>query len=372
MIRQHLLALSDAYPSLQLRTDNFTHNNGYSVNLLKAGGTISTVYRQVAYDIPIIIWLMECYPRFPPLVFVEPKSDMIINRQNPCVNPDGAVSILYLKNWASTESNLVELAQNLSDSFDAEPPLHSKHDYDFDYNSSMDSMVLDRGAAADTILRWKDYHQTSPDDDNSNSSSSSSIISSNCCNTAASSSSSSSDEGKEREILAENLHRDLVELSKRKEAEIEGLFNAQTVLRQQEGKLGKLLVENVDEKERLEQELMLVLLNTEVLDGWLKENEEKLGNLDVKQDEDVDVVDVDQALEPCDRLSKQILHCSASDLAIEDAMYALDKSLHEGAIPFDQYLKYIRSLSREQFFHRATASKVRDVQMQVQVFKHGL
>lgn len=79
LIRQHLLALSDAYPSLQLRTATFTHNNGHSVNLLQAGGTIPTVYH---HDIPIVIWLMECYPQFPPLVFVESKSDMIINRQN--------------------------------------------------------------------------------------------------------------------------------------------------------------------------------------------------------------------------------------------------------------------------------------------------
>lgn len=114
------------------------------------------------------------------------------------------------------------------------------------------------GSRYRSVVPWKDY-QTSCDDICSSSGS-------NRCSTT-SSSSSSNNKGKEREILAEISHCDLVELRKRKEAEIEGLFRAQTVLRQKEGNLGKLLVEMEDEKERLEQELMLVLLNTEVLDG---------------------------------------------------------------------------------------------------------
>ncbi|KAK4403291.1 protein ELC [Sesamum angolense] len=105
----------------------------------------------------------------------------------------------------------------------------------------------------------------------------------------------------------------------------------------------------------------MVLMNTDVLEGWLRENEEKLGS------NEVNCVDVDEAFEPCDVLSKQMMDCTASDLAVEDAIYALDKAAQEGAIPFDQYLRNVRLLSREQFFHRATASKVRAVQMQAQV-----
>ena len=36
-------------------------------------------------------------------------------------------------------------------------------------------------------------------------------------------------------------------------------------------------------------------------------------------------------------------------------------------VPFDQYLRSVRALSREQFFHRATAAKVRAAQLQAQV-----
>ncbi|MCH98322.1 protein ELC-like, partial [Trifolium medium] len=37
------------------------------------------------------------------------------------------------------------------------------------------------------------------------------------------------------------------------------------------------------------------------------------------------------------------------------------------AVPFDQYMRSVRVLSREQFFHRATAAKVRAAQLQAQV-----
>jgi ESCRT-I complex subunit TSG101 len=48
-------------------------------------------------------------------------------------------------------------------------------------------------------------------------------------------------------------------------------------------------------------------------------------------------------------------------------VYSLDKAAQDGVMPFDQYLRTVRLLSREQFFHRATAAKVRAAQMQAQV-----
>lgn len=159
--------------------------------------------------------------------------------------------------------------------------------------------------------------------------------------------------------LVDSLHSDIGVLRKVREAEMEGLFNAQAVLRQREELLAKGLREMYDEKEGLEQQLQMVLMNTDVLEAWLRENEGKLKKLRK--------VDVDDAFEPCDTLSKQMLESTASDLAIEDIIYSLDKAVQEGSIPFDQYLRNVRLLSREQFFHRATNAKVRAAQMQAQV-----
>lgn len=104
-------------------------------------------------------------------------------------------------------------------------------------------------------------------------------------------------------------------------------------------------------------QLQMVSMNTDVLEGWLRENEGKKK----------DGVGIDDAFVPVDNFSKQMLECTSADLAIEDVVYALDKAVQDGSIPFDQYLRTIRSLSREQFFHRATALKVRGVQNQAHV-----
>lgn len=159
--------------------------------------------------------------------------------------------------------------------------------------------------------------------------------------------------------LVESLHADVGALRKTSEAEVEGMFGAQGVLRQREEQLSRGLKELQDEKEGLEQQLQMVLMNADVLESWLRENESKLVNMGK--------LDVDNAFEPCDALSKQMLDCTSSDLAIEDTIYALDKAVQEGSVSFDQYLRNVRLMSREQFFHRAMCAKIRAVQMQAQV-----
>ncbi|CAA7031515.1 unnamed protein product [Microthlaspi erraticum] len=116
----------------------------------------------------------------------------------------------------------------------------------------------------------------------------------------------------------------------------------------------------VDEKETLEQQLQAMAMNTDFLDSWIVENNGKAKNVPVD-------LDVGNAFECTVALSKQMLDCNASDLAIEDTVYLMDKSFRDGLLPFDQYLRNVRLLSRGQFFHRATAEKVRATQMEAQV-----
>ncbi|KAG0457504.1 hypothetical protein HPP92_022661 [Vanilla planifolia] len=70
------LALVDAYPSLRPQASSFTHNDGRTVNLLQADGTIPIVFGNVVYNIPASIWLLERYPLSPPSVFLNPTRDM--------------------------------------------------------------------------------------------------------------------------------------------------------------------------------------------------------------------------------------------------------------------------------------------------------
>ncbi|EOY19556.1 hypothetical protein QUC31_006054 [Theobroma cacao] len=358
LIRQHLLSVTSHYPSLEPKTATFTHNDGRSVNLLQADGTIPMPFQGITYNIPIIIWLMESYPRHPPVVYVNPTRDMIIKRPHPHVTPSGLVSIPYLQNWIYPSSNLVDLVLNLSSAFARDPPLYSQRrpnpSPDPSPNPSINSSMTSsygqhppppRVAAAAAGYPPSPYGRVQlPQSPAPQTEDASEVYKRNAVNK-----------------LVEMVHGDIIGMRKAREVEVEGLFSAQAVLRRREEEINKGLKEMQDEKEGLEQQLQVVLMNTDVLDSWVRDNEGKRKNLGMTN------VNVDEAFHCADVLSKQMLDCTSADLAIEDVVYSLDKAVQDGAVPFDQYLRNVRLLSREQFFHRATAAKVRAVQMQAQV-----
>lgn len=123
VISRQLKALHSAYPSLKGKMAAFT-NDGRTVNLLQAEGKIPISFQGKRYNIPIIIWLVENYPRrSPPLVYVNPTKDWVLKKRHPCVDPSGLVSIPYLQEWEYTICNLVGLVENLIAAFGKEPPL---------------------------------------------------------------------------------------------------------------------------------------------------------------------------------------------------------------------------------------------------------
>ena len=52
----------------------------------------------------------------------------------------------------------------------------------------------------------------------------------------------------------------------------------------------------------------------------------------------------------------------AADQAIEDCLYALEQALRNGNLDPADYIKKVRILSRKQFYHRALALKVAQLQ----------
>ncbi|XP_065867376.1 protein ELC-like [Euphorbia lathyris] len=377
LIRQQLLSLIATYPSLEPKTATFTHNDGRTVNLLQADGTIPMPFQGVTYNIPIIIWLMESYPRHPPCVYVNPTRDMIIKRPHPHVNPSGLVSVPYLQNWIYPSSNLVDLVRELGGYFGRDPPLYSQrrpnpspsHSHtpspspslnyagnqsnlsNLSHSSSLGSMGSGGGYGGyQRPMNSRPYPPSPyggsagmPPPARSQTDDAADVFKRNAMNK-----------------IVESVHGDILQLRKAREGEMENLFSAQAALRRREEEINKGLKEMQDEKEGLEAQLQVVLMNTDVLESWVRENEGKPKGSGVD-------LDVDSAFECNDPLSKQMLDCTAADLAIEDVVYCLDKAVQEGSVPFDQYLRNVRLLSREQFFHRATAAKVRAVQMQAQV-----
>ncbi|XP_010534320.1 PREDICTED: protein ELC-like [Tarenaya hassleriana] len=368
LIRQHLLNLVSSYPSLEPKTATFTHNDGRSVNLLQADGTVPMPFQGVTYNIPVVIWLLESYPRHPPCVYVNPTRDMIIKRPHSHVTPSGLASVPYLQNWVYPSSNLVDLVSELSAVFARDPPLYSQRrpqppsSPSPAYSSSSIGSGYGSSSATPHTRPPVDqpplrpfppspyggggrvqhlHHQHHPPSQQQTDDAAE-VYKKNAINK-----------------IVEMVHGDLAAMRRAKEGEAEGLLSLQASLKRREEEINKGFKEMIDEKEGLEQQLQVISMNTDILDSWVRENEGKTKNLGD--------LDVDNAFECVDTLSKQMLECTALDLAIEDTVYSLDKALQDGAVPFDQYLRNVRLLSREQFFHRATAAKVRAAQMEVQV-----
>ncbi|KAJ7568205.1 hypothetical protein O6H91_01G023200 [Diphasiastrum complanatum] len=369
-IRQHMVTVIQDFPGLQVKTAMFTHNDGRTVNLLQADGTIPMYYQDVKYNIPVTIWLLESYPRSAPLVYVTPTRDMIIKPRHPRVDASGMVSVPYLQQWLFPRSNLVELVQNLSLLFGQDPPLYSRPasvparpplPQPFQGVNPMisggmgtpspppPSSSYQQGPPRipnSSLPNPRPYHvppqqqqSLTPHPRPSRTDNPSEVFKRNAVN-----------------ALTERLQSDVLELRKSFEVEMDELFNTQALLNQRSEVLDRGTRELQQEKEGLEQQLQLMHTNTDVLETWLQAN-----------DKGVKDFSIDDVFQPYDPLSKQMLECTAADLAIEDVLYSMDKAVQEGVISVETYLKHVRILSREQFFLRATVAKVRGAQLQAQV-----
>ncbi|KAG0577799.1 hypothetical protein M758_5G175900 [Ceratodon purpureus] len=361
-IRQHLLNVIQECPSLTVKTAVFSHIDGRTINVLQAEGTIPIYYHSVKYNIPIVIWLLETYPRQPPLVYVMPTRDMIIKPRHPNVDASGMVNSPYIQNWVFPRSNLVELVQNLCNLFGQDPPLFSRQPAPVNVRppppptshpppfinpihtgGSMQMNPSSPGPSPSQsprlALTYPPYQHTPPPPPHSR-----------------------SDDPREDykrnlvDALSKRVGIDINKMMVERNNEMETIFNTQAVLAQRAEQLKNGVRELVEEKGALENQLQATLTNTEILENWLKAN-----------DKGITHVDIDDVFEPVDALSKQLLECQASDLAIEDILYAVDKGAQELVIPVETYLKHVRVLAREQFFHRATAQRIRQMQMSSQV-----
>ena len=100
----------------------------------------------------------------------------------------------------------------------------------------------------------------------------------------------------------------------------------------------------------------LIRTNADILEEWLQRNNKDSVNLTP-----------DSIFVPADPLSKQALKEFSEDFAIEDMMEALDSTVQEDysgnrILSPEMYLKQIRLLAKEQFFHRALIVKIRNAQ----------
>ncbi|CAD6248837.1 unnamed protein product [Miscanthus lutarioriparius] len=346
LIRNHLVALAEAFPSLHPKAALFTHNDGRAAHLLQADGTIPIHHAGASYNLPAVIWLPEPYPRSPPLVFLSPTRDMVIKPHHRLVDSSGLVANApYLRSWVFPSSNLVDLVRSLSHLFGLDPPLFTKNPPAAAPPPNPSPTPTPPPRVAPSPSPSPSYRlggfpaspqlapRPPPTEDPA--------------------------EVFKRNVVAKLVdmaYADAAALRTAREAEVDALFAVQAELRHR----GDIVAQGVrkmgEEKEALERHLQDVMMATDVMEAWVRDNNRRGGN---QATED--------AIEPADVLSRQMIECTAADLALEDTIYALDKAIQEGSVPFDGYLRSVRALSREQFFHRALSAKVHSAQQQAKV-----
>jgi ESCRT-I complex subunit TSG101 len=113
------------------------------------------------------------------------------------------------------------------------------------------------------------------------------------------------------------------------------------------------------ERERLDSAALELNNTNKALEKWLNENEPRAAAAKAAASGDDRNSDAaQQAIVAADPLSHEALIAQAADLALEDAMMALDKALESGDIVLDAYLRQIRIASRRQFVARMVSKKV--------------
>ncbi|OVA09873.1 Ubiquitin E2 variant [Macleaya cordata] len=292
LIRDHFLSLLHNFPSLKPSIDTFTHDDGTTVNLLNASGTLP-----VSPAIPLTIWIHESYPFFPPLVFLSSTSSTQILRDHPFVYPSGAIFSPYLHVWRYPRSNLLDFACNL-------------------------------------VRIFTYYHPFS------------SLVSSRCIDPSLVSKMEALD------FLYMTLHHEIVASRAKAKEDIEALFILQAELVHRAETLNITLEESEHERSSLKERVKDLTDEADTLMNWLTVHGCK-SSIDRAKDK------MNDAFEAADQESDQVLDCSSKDKAIEDLLYVLEKAVKEGVVPVDKYLKQVRALAREQFFHRAMLVKLR-------------
>ncbi|OMP11722.1 hypothetical protein COLO4_03716 [Corchorus olitorius] len=304
LILRHLLSLIQEYPSFRPSTDKFMHNDGTEVNLLCASGCVHVAATSAAPPIPLVIWIHENYPQKPPLVFVSLDPVNPIHRHHPFVDTSGVTSPPYILTWKFPSCNLSGLLRNLVQLFS----------YDHPFSDSPPPSPLPP------------------------------------CSSFSHPSLVSKKEALDR--LVGMVYYDMVALQESTAEEIEELSLSQEKLKSRDVFITNMICEMQEERAKLKERAYNWAEEADRLVNWLKVNDGRpVMALDAGE------VEIEDAFE-MDEKSKLKLDCSATDLAIDDVLYKLDKALELEAVSFDSYLKQVRVLAREQFFLRAQELKL--------------
>eukprot|EP01088_Endostelium_zonatum_P001784 TRINITY_DN12136_c0_g1_i1.p1 TRINITY_DN12136_c0_g1~~TRINITY_DN12136_c0_g1_i1.p1 ORF type:complete len:350 (-),score=61.61 TRINITY_DN12136_c0_g1_i1:69-1118(-) len=324
-VKSEIDRTTSVYPTLQAKEDTFVSNDGQSHLLISLSGTIPVSINNVVYQIPIQIMILRDFPFSPPVAFVRPTKDMIIDGSHPSVDSSGQCHLNYLNKWNVTQSNITELTKELQISFSQKSPVYKKKPQPqpqhhplshppLHTSNSLPNFRTNSPYAAPTHVQPPSPTQTNPIEKLN------AVLREKCVQTLG------------------NTTNDIAQFQLVQQRLIEG-----------SALIGQSINQFKADKKELEDYMIVLMQKDEEITRWLDKN------LNV-------TVNVDDMYVPGDNLSNQMFDLVAQDATIEDTVYELDKALYGGCIDVEMYLKSVRMLSREQFHVRALAEKVYSLQ----------
>ncbi|XP_061891724.1 ubiquitin-conjugating enzyme E2 variant 3 [Entelurus aequoreus] len=121
---QELNKIDEEYPGMDTSVGTYTFKDGSQKELLKLNGNLPVKYEGRSYNFPIQLWLIDSFPVTPPICLLKPTAGMMI-REGKHVDARGRIHLPVLHNWDHPKSSVVDLLNEMTAKFQAEPPLSS-------------------------------------------------------------------------------------------------------------------------------------------------------------------------------------------------------------------------------------------------------
>jgi ESCRT-I complex subunit TSG101 len=333
-IRQDIGVLRSRFPNLQATGDTFVTNQGRVLELLKFVGTVPIVYKGQTYHIPLTVWIPISYPFEGPNIYVSPTSDMAIKPRHQHVDAEGKCYLPALSAWNAQHGNLAAVVGELQGVFAVNPPVFAKpkdqpsvKPPSNPYGVGSPPEVRSPVASNPTPAAY-DYRGHPP----------------------PSNSGSNNNNAKLETLRRQST--ELVQRECRKIAEEAAQFmTTQVLLENGMGEIDEALVKMQEHKRQLQLAIEWTLKANADLDNWHAARADGATAAPVN---------VDEIVVPTSPVAAQLLNAVASNKAIEDALYVLNRALQSEDVKMDcdTFAKEHRKLCSAQFMHLALVRKI--------------
>eukprot|EP00761_Pharyngomonas_kirbyi_P003581 gb/GECH01003585.1/.p1 GENE.gb/GECH01003585.1/~~gb/GECH01003585.1/.p1 ORF type:complete len:459 (+),score=127.30 gb/GECH01003585.1/:1-1377(+) len=380
-VRNDTVTLLRQHPSLFPKPATFTYDNGTSARMILLEGTIPIVFRGNRYNIPINIYIVTAYPYHPPMPFVRTVPNMFIKPKHRHVDTAGRCYLPYLNRWNPNGCNLAGLVQALSKTFSADPPVYSGNQQQQQQQPPQRNSPSPQnnnyqrppsyGMPPNQNMAGRGYQQPPPYPGQQQSPSFGrgyqqppnyggyggyggyqSQPQPQPQGYGSGWQQPTPQQPSEQQIkcqiiqeLTPKLHQKLNGIAKEQQSTFQEMGSELAQLEETAANTQESLKKAKSEEEQLSNDLNTLEEKKSSISEWLQDKEE-------------DDIDVDKTIEPKDVISMQILEVKATNAVIDDLIYTLDQALRNKKIDSDEYLSYVREISREMFMNNALLKKI--------------